>query len=643
MGLIVNNNKVQAPFGTWQSEITPEMVSSSSTRYASVAIDGRDIYWLEGRPQEKGRTVIVRLHDGERQDVLPTPYNVRSRVHEYGGGGMAVKGGQIWFVNDANQQIYHIVDISHGEEGVWQVTKADGCRFADLVIDDEHDCLYAVREHTLDETRIEPVNDLVRIDRKSGEVTVIASGDDFYSAPALSSDGQHIAWLSWVHPNMPWDETILWLADIQADGSLTNIRQVVAQDNHSVFQPSWSPDGRLYFVNDPTGWWQLYRLNDLQDMSSIEQVCDYEAEMGLPLWQFGMRTYAFENEYRVIATICEDGLWRLVKICTNTGEIEPIETPYNTFSSMAGNDELVVVIAAGFSCIDEVVRIELQSAERSCINEIQDTGLDAGWFSQAEPISFPTTNDDIAHGFYYAPSNPGYEAIPGKYPPLLVMTHGGPTGATSASLNLRTQFWTSRGFAVLDMNYRGSTGYGREYREKLIGRWGIYDVDDVVAGARYLVKQRLVDRKRMAIRGGSAGGYTTLAALTFSDVFTAGCSHYGIGDLESLAMATHKFEARYMDSLVGEYPKEKETYIQRSPLYHVGQLSCPVIFMQGTEDKVVPPEQAQSMADALKEKGIDVELLMFEGEQHGFRRADTIQQALLSELAFYERVYQLQV
>ncbi len=630
---------MQIPFGAWQSPITPEMVSGSSVRYGGAAIDGDDVYWLEGRPREKGRVVIVRLHDGRCEDVLPEPYSARSRVHEYGGGAMAVRNGHVWFVNDADQQIYLIADISFGEDGVRQVTRADGCRFADIVIDDGHDCLYAVREHAPDDSRSEPVNDLVRIDRKNGEVSVVAGGDDFYSAPVLSPDGRHLSWISWAHPDMPWDETVLWLADIGVDGCFSDVRRVVAEVGQAVFQPGWSPDGRLYFVNDPTGWWQLYRLND---MGAVERVCDYGAEMGLPLWQFGMKTYAFQNEHRIVATLCEQGLWRLVGICLHTGKVESVSTRYNSFSSIAADERKAVVVAAGFTFVDEVACINLQTGVVSQCNEAGAAGLDDRWFSVARPVSFPTTNDDMAHGFYYAPENPDMQGQPDTLPPLLVMAHGGPTGAASASLDLRTQFWTSRGFAVLDVNYRGSTGYGRAYREKLNGYWGCYDVDDVVAGARYLVEQGLADCRRMAIRGSSAGGFTTLAALTFADVFTAGCSLYGIGELESLALDTHKFESRYLDGLVGRYPQEKDIYVRRSPLNHVDRLSCPVIFMQGAEDRVVPPGQAEKMAVALKEKGIDAELLIFEGEQHGFRRAETIRQALVSELAFYDRVYGLQ-
>ena len=636
---MVNKKKVQAPFGTWQSLITPEMVSDGLVRYGGVAIDGNDIYWLEGRPREKGRTVIVRLRDGKCEDILPEAYSVRSRVHEYGGGGMAVDNGQIWFVNDADQQIYHIVNTSHGENGIRQVTRADGCRFADIVIDDEHDCLYAVREYHPHETRFEPVNDLVRIDRRNGRVFVVAGGDDFYSAPVLSPDGRHLAWISWVHPDMPWDQTFLWLAHIKADGSFSDVRQVIAETGQAVFQPQWSPDGRLYFVNDPVGWWQLYRLNDV---GVVERVCDYEAEMGLPLWQFAMRTYAFQNEHRVVAALCERGLWRLVNICTHTGKVEPVNTKYNSFSSIAAHEQGVVVIAAGSNSTDEVAWIDCQTGAVSRCSQASETGPDDSWFSIAQSVSFPTSNDDIAHGFYYAPQNPDMEGPSCQYPPLLVTVHGGPTGAASASLELRTQFWTSRGFAVLDVNYRGSTGYGRAYREKLKGYWGIYDVDDMVAGSHYLINQRLADCRRIAIRGSSAGGFTVLAALTSTQVFTAGCSHYGISELESLAMDTHKFEAHYLDSLIGRYPEKKDIYRQRSPLNHVNQLSCPVIFMQGAEDRIVPRGQAEKMTAALKEKGIEVELLMFEGEQHGFRKAETIRQALASELAFYDRVYRLQ-
>ncbi|MCW8964449.1 MAG: S9 family peptidase, partial [Gammaproteobacteria bacterium] len=366
---------------------------------------------------------------------------------------------------------------------------------------------------------------------------------------------------------------------------------------------------------------------------------DLEAEMGLPLWQFGMRTFAFQDKGRIIATLCEQGMWRLVKICANTGEVEPIASPYNSFTSLVANEKSVAVIAAGSERSDEVVTIDLGSGQLREHLEGHDLPVDKSWISVAQPISFSASHGEQAHGFYYPPTNPHVTGDEDEAPPLLVMTHGGPTGATTASINLKTQFWTSRGFAVLDVNYRGSTGYGRAYRERLKGQWGIYDVEDAVAGANYLVAQGKADPERLAIRGGSAGGYTTLAALTFTDTFHAGASYYGIGDLESLARDTHKFEARYLDGLVGKYPQQREIYEARSPLNHVEQLSCPVIFMQGEEDRVVPPQQAEQMAAALRAKGIEVELLMFAGEQHGFRRAETIVQTLESELVFYARVF----
>ena len=634
--------KTQAPYGTWQSPITPELISGSSIRYSGAVIDGDDVYWLEGRPQEQGRTAIVRWRDGRCEDILPEHCNVRSRVHEYGGGAMAVGGGHIWFVNNADQQIYHMVATSAGKPDIRQLTRADGCRFADIVIDGRHDCLYAIRESVSHGAGAEPVNELVRINCTNGETAVLAGGDDFYSAPALSPDGRHLCWLSWSHPDMPWDGTAMWLADIADDGNFFNMRPIIAQAGQAVFQPCWSPAGRLYFINDPAGWWQLYRLNDLNDTDTIERICCHEAELGLPLWQFGMKTCAFQNEQRIMATLCEQGLWRLVSICTHTGQIETLSTPYNHFSAIVADRQKAVVIAAGPTSADEVACIDLHTGTINRCNEAGATELSDDWFSTAQPVSYPTTDNDTAHGFYYAPKNPDTQGPPGQLPPLLVMTHGGPTGAASASLELRTQYWTSRGFAVLDVNYRGSTGYGRAYREKLKGHWGIYDVDDVVAGAHYLSEQRQVDGARMAIRGSSAGGFTTLAALTFAETFAAGCSLYGIGDLESLVADTHKFESRYLDSLIGRYPQQRDTYIQRSPLSHVERLSCPVLFMQGAEDKVVPPQQAEKMAAALKAKGIDVELLIFAGEQHGFRKADTIRRALISELAFYCRILDLQ-
>jgi len=624
--------KEQQTCGSWESSITAEMVAGAAVRYADVQLDGDAVIWLEGRPHEQGRNVIVRRLNGKSQDLLPAPYNARSRVHEYGGGAYVAFAGDIWFINDSDQQAYHLQD---GQ--ISQLTDQPACRFADLQYDMHHECLYAIREDHRNKGLKEPVNELVKI--QGGKVSVVASGDDFYASPALSHDGHWLAWLSWTHPDMPWDATTLWLARIDVDGNIGSPKQVLANAGQSVFRPSWSADGRLYFVTDPDDWWMLYRLNDCADLQSIELVCDMQAEIGKPLWQFGMRCYAFRNDNQIIASLCEQGLWRLVKICTNTGEVEPVASPYNSFGSLAANEHLVAMIAAGSEQSDEIATVDLDNGQLDMCLEHHSLPVDSSWISVAQPVSFETSDDEIAHGFYYPPKNPCVVAKDDELPPLLVMTHGGPTGATSASFNLRNQFWTSRGFAVLDVNYRGSTGYGSAYREKLKGKWGVYDVEDVVAGANYLVQQGKVDEQRLAIRGGSAGGYTTLAALTFTEVFAAGASYYGIGDLKSLAEDTHKFEARYLDRLVGEYPKDSEIYASRSPLNHVEQLSCPVIFMQGEEDQVVPPQQARCMAAALEKKGVTVELRLFAGEQDGFRRAETIIETLNAELAFYGHVF----
>ena len=628
--------KEQQAYGTWESEISPQMVASSAIRYAELRLDGDDTYWLEGRPGEQGRSVIVRRRNGVNEDVLPATYSARSRVHEYGGGAYTVHAGSIWFVNDADQQVYA---IDQGE--VSRVTSEPGCRFADLLYDPVHQCLYAVREDYRDEQGQEPINTLVVI--RDQTVQIVAAGEDFYASPTPSPDGKYLAWISWNHPHMPWDQTSLWLAVITESGEARTPDRLLDTAGESVFQPAWSADGSLYFANDARGWWQLYRVSQPADTGDAELVCDYEAEMGLPQWQFAMRTFAFQDENRVIAVICEQGIWRLVRVCTNTGEIEALDTPYNSFSSLAANGQRAVMIGAGALHSDEVAEYDYQSGTvRACL-EHKQLPVGREWFSSAEPVEFSTSHGDVAHGFYYAPVNPLTEALAGELPPLLIMTHGGPTGATPASLNFKTQFWTSRGFAVLDVNYRGSTGYGRAYRELLKGKWGVYDVDDVVAGARFLVEQGKADPERLAIRGGSAGGYTTLAALTFTGMFRAGASYYGIGDLETLARDTHKFEARYLDSLIGPYPQQRALYRQRSPINHVEQLSCPVIFLQGAEDKVVPPRQAEDMAAALTAKGIDNRLLMFAGEQHGFRRAETIMQTLEAELEFYLEVFKMGV
>ncbi len=464
---------------------------------------------------------------------------------------------------------------------------------------------------------------------------VLVSGNNFYANPRLSPDGARLAWLTWNHPNMPWDGCELWAADVLADGTLDRAQLVAGGLDESIFQPEWSPDGVLHFVSDRTGWWNLYRWR----AGSIEQLTDLPAEFGVPQWVFGMSTYAFASAERIICAYTQDGVWHLASLDTRTKALTPFDLPYTEVSNVCVGAGCAVFTAASPSQSAAIVRLDLGTGQVTVLRRSSDVAVDAGYLSTPQSIEFPTEGGLTAHGIYYPPTNRDFVAPAGERPPLLVLSHGGPTGATSTSLSLGMQYWTSRGFAVLDVNYGGSTGYGRAYRQRLDDAWGIVDVDDCVNGARYLVAQGLADERRLAIRGGSAGGYTTLAALTFRDVFRAGASHFGVSDLEALATDTHKFESRYLDRLVGPYPARRDLYIARSPIHFTDRLSTPIILLQGLEDKVVPPSQAEKMFAAVKAKGLPVAYVPFEGEQHGFRKAENIKRAMEAELYFYSRIF----
>jgi len=629
-----------APYGSWKSPITSELVASAAIRLGQIALDGPGVYWVEARPMEGGRNVVVRwTRDGRVADVTPAPFNARTRVHEYGGGAFTVSDGTVYFCNFADQRLYRqeagTSPLPITPEASMRPATAPGLRYADGVIDDRRGRMICVREDHRVPGR-EAVNAIIGLDLASdGGGQVLVSGNDFYSSPRLSSDGSRLAWLTWNHPNMPWDGTELWVADVGADGLLGGAQRVAGSVDESIFQPEWSPDGVLHFVSDRTGWWNLYRWRN----GRVEPLCNMEAEFGMPQWVFGMSTYGFERAGRIICSYTQHGTWHLAGLDTETGQLEPIETPYTAIGGVRAGRSSVVFAAGSPTEAVSIVRLDLDTGEFEVLRCSSDVSMDAGYISAPEAIEFPTEGELTAHGLYYAPRNPYFAAGADERPPLLVISHGGPTASASSALSWAIQYWTSRGFAVVDVNYGGSVGYGRPYRQRLNDQWGVVDVDDCVNAARYLVERGLADENRLAIRGGSAGGYTTLCALAFRDVFAAGASYYGVSDLGALARETHKFESRYLDRLVGPYPERRDFYQQRSPIYSVDRLSCPMILFQGLEDKVVPPNQAEMMVEALRAKGLPVAYLAFEGEQHGFRHAENIQRALEAELYFYSRIF----
>ena len=620
-----------SPYGCWKSPITSDLIVSETIGLGPVVLDGKDIYWVEMRPGEGGRNVIVRrTPDGQTSDITPSPFNARTRIHEYGGGSFFVADGTVYFSNFADQRLYR--KTLDGEPQ--PLTPAADLRYADGIIDRQRGRLICAREdHTGPK---EAVNTLVSISLEGGEeVKVLVSGNDFYSSPRLNPQGNQLCWLTWNHPNMPWDGTELWMAEVKADGSLGHPERVAGGVDESIFQPEWSPDSILHFVSDRSGWWNLYRLGTL----GVEPLCKMAVEFGLPQWVFGMRTYALESSGQIICTYTQQGIWHLASLDTTTQQMQLIETPYTDISSLQAIAGTTVFCAASQAELTSIIQLNLATGLLSVLRRSSQVAIASEYLSTPQAIEFPTENGLKAHAFFYPPQNLDYTALLPELPPLLVKSHGGPTAAASSRLNLGIQYWTSRGFAVLDVNYGGSTGYGREYRQRLDNQWGIVDVDDCANGAKYLVERGEVDGNRLAIAGGSAGGYTTLCALTFRDSFKAGASYYGVSDLEALAQDTHKFESRYLDRLIGPYPQRRDLYWERSPIHFTERLDCPLIFFQGLEDKIVPPSQAEMMVAALKAKGLPVAYVPFEGEQHGFRRAENIKRALDSELYFYSRVF----
>jgi dipeptidyl aminopeptidase/acylaminoacyl peptidase len=625
-----------APYGSWKSPITSDLIVKGSIGVGTTALDGEDVYWVEMRPSEAGRCVIVRrTPDGEIADMTPKPFNARTRVHEYGGGEYTVADGTIYFSNFDDQRLYKQRLNSEPQP----LTPAVAMRYADPTVDKGRARVICVREdHT---GGGEAVNTLVSINAEDGrDVTTLASGYDFYSSPRLSPDGRRLAWLSWNHPNMPWDGTELWTGEFAEDGTLTKTELVAGGLEESIFQPEWSPDGVLYFVSDRSGWWNLYRQREDGGAQNLHEMA---AEFGMPQWGFGMSTYAFESTERIICTYIERGSSRLASLNPLTREFQLIETPYTDITYLRAAKGRAIFRAGAPTSPASIIQLDLSTGETETLRRSNELQIDAGYFSIPQAIEFPTENGLTAHAFFYPPRNLDYAAPEGELPPLLVKSHGGPTSAATTTLALGIQYWTSRGIGVLDVNYGGSTGYGREYRERLKDTWGIVDVDDCANGASYLVERGEADGSRLMITGGSAGGYTTLCALTFRDRFKAGASHYGVSDCEALAKETHKFESRYLDGLIGPYPERADLYRERSPIHYVDRLACPVIFFQGLEDKVVLPNQAEMMVEALRAKGLPVAYVPFAGEQHGFRRAENIKRALDGEIYFYSRVFGFQL
>lgn len=648
-----------APYGTWKSPITADLIVSDMVGLDMITTDSADVYWLEMRPKEGGRQVIVkRSPDGNSYDITPAEFSVGSRVHEYGGGAYAVKDSVVYFCNSSDQRIYR----QEGKSAPTPITPVPsipaGLRFADIIVDAFRDQLIAVCEdHTQGDS--EPINTLVAIALDgSGTITTLASGHDFYSSPKLNQQGSKLAWLSWDHPNMPWDGTELHVAEYSAvagashrgvlhtpaESELSVVKALAPSSlqntiiaggtSESIFQPEWCPDGRLLFVSDRTGWWNIY----CYDGQRIEPICPMPAEFGRAQWQFGFNTYAFESPDSIIATFNQNAIWKLTRINISSKTVTAIETEYTDIWWPKVANNKLVFRGASPQKLQAIIALDLATNNSTALKTSNSALIDQTVISAPQILQFPTTHGLTAHAFFYPPHNAEYIALENEKPPLLVKCHGGPTGTLSSGLNLELQYWTSRGFAVIDVNYGGSTGYGRQYRDKLYGNWGVVDVDDCSNAALYLSGQGLVDSKRLLISGRSSAGFTALCALAFKNIFCAGASHYGISDLVSMAEDACKFDARGLERLLVTTPSDMDNLKTRSPISHIEKIRCPIIFFQGSNDAIVPPNQTQIISEALQKRGVPVACLIFAGEGHGFRKAETIKRALESELYFYGRV-----
>ena len=663
-----------APYGTWVSPITGDVVASAGVGLAWLQTAGEDVFWIELRPLEEGRYVVVRRRaDGTVADVTPPGFNARTLVHEYGGGAAAVfvheGGATVWFANFADQRLYR-QDITNelGADGRWggepprAITPppeaARGLRYADGRPTPDGRLLVWVREHHPAGGGIpDVVNELVSMPADgSAEPVVIAAGHDFYSSPRISPDGRRLAWLQWDHPNMPWDGTELRVAALSADGRLNAERKVAGDPDESILQPTWGPDGTLHYVSDRSGWWNIYRwieaTADVEGEAETvsgrhEPVVPMSAEFAKPQWVFGLQNFAFLPEGRMAVYYSKDGLdhlavldeQRAVSAQRPAPAPAPLSDAFTSIGYVAATAAQVWIIGGSPAMASTVVAIDVATGSEHQVRRGQEHDIDPGYLAAPRPLEFPTEGGLTAHALFYPPTNKDFAAAAGELPPLLVISHGGPTSAAEARLSLELQYWTSHGFAVVDVDYGGSSGYGRAYRRRLDGLWGVVDVDDCVNAALALARAGEADGARLAVRGGSAGGWTTLCCLAFRDIFAAGASHFGVAELERFAQDTHKFESRYIEGLVGPWPEAAALYRERAPLYAADRIRCPVIILQGLEDEIVPPSQAEIMVAALAENRVPHAYVTFPGEQHGYRKAESIKRACDAEHSFYAQVF----
>jgi dipeptidyl aminopeptidase/acylaminoacyl peptidase len=634
------------PYGSWPTPVTSAVVIESAVGLSEVRVDGTGVLWSESRPGEGGRTALVRrAQDGSTAELLGADANARTAVHEYGGGAWWAREGVVWFASWSDQRLYRR-DPRTGDCAALTPAPAQprGDRYADGDVDPGGRWIACVREHHPPGGRgaVDVRNEIVRLAaHEPSEPEVLVSGPDFVSSPRWSPGGERLCWVEWDHPNMPWDDTRLKVRELGSGRETL----VAGGGEESVSEPMWQPDGSLTFISDRTGWWNLYRWSPVEEV--VTPLTELDADIGAPQWVFGLSRYAVLADGRIVFARSRDGFDGLA-VRLADGSVAELELPFTlVYSVRAAGDGSVALVAATPTAEPSIALLTLGAgaavsslATLRAPRDLAALGVEGSHVSVPEPVEFPSEHGRTAHALFYPPANPRCSAPDGERPPLLVVIHGGPTAAARPSLSLGVQYWTSRGFAVVDVNYGGSTGYGRAYRGLLDGEWGVIDVADCLAAARWLAEQGRVDAARLCIRGGSAGGYTTLAALARADTpFAAGADLFGVADLEALARDTHKFESRYLDTLVAPYPEQREVYVERSPIHHLDAFSRPLIVLQGLEDEIVPPNQSEAIVQALREKRVPVAYLPFEGEQHGFRRAENIRRALDAELSFYSQVF----
>jgi dipeptidyl aminopeptidase/acylaminoacyl peptidase len=674
--------KLKHSYGCWPSSLTTQSVSLDSGDMNFLTADSYGVCFINSVNGEKDKQAVWQLSpNGELNRLTPASFNVRSRVHEYGGAPYCIYDDTLWFCNLTDQAIYRL-DLT--DRAVYrQALSTDGTplpdsqaepepkpltpveptlaaklRFANFLIDPNFNRLICVREdHRLsnpdnfDANSV--VNTLVSIDLESGgEGEILYAGSDFVSSPKLSPDGKTLVWQTWSHPNMPWDNTEIRLANFDGEGKLVNIRQIHQPKKGSLVQPQFDNKGQLYFIADWSDWWNLYRVstNELESSCKAEALYPLKADFAPPQWLLGHQNYLILDDGSILASYTQDSQWHLGLLRSSSHaawEMRNIADGYGQIENICSNTEAVFFSAATPTQENAIHRLPLEGKTKNTRFAIErmslsaETKADISEFSQARTLCFKTANDDLAYGNFYPPTNSQYTGLVDTLPPLIVSVHGGPTSSAKTSLNLKLQYWTSRGFAVIDVNHRGSTGFGRKFRQSLYPNWGLFDLQDIEFCVRHLINEGLVDPMKIAIRGGSAGGYSVMAALSQSNLFAAGASYYGISDLEVLTQGTHKFESRYLDQLIGPYPEAKEIYRARSPIYNIDKISAPLLLLQGLEDKVVPPDQAEGICNKLKMKGVDVRYLDFEGEGHGFRQLQNQVLAMETELSFYQEVLKL--